>query len=440
MSMRTLELKSLKPNPLRDFTVDPVDDGNVARLKESIKEHGFWSGVVGRRGDNGSIQVAAGWHRVKAAMQAGIKEAQIFVADFDDSDMIRVYATENATQRGNSSTAIAGSVASAVRFLAKAVSTGNIPSGVEISTPEYEKQGIGWRPVVQLLANIPGINTGSAQQQLANIKASGDYARIIDEVRDEIEREHKEAIKAMEKAERERIVAEEAAQKAEQERKAAAQRAKVTKEEAERKKAEAARQKAEIEAKLAEKRRKEMAEEAAKFDKLRTTVTTAREAADKANEREVTFDFEGVAAKLTNPLQIDVFRQAVTSDAVLPYLPVRKQAALAGQLVRMAKDQDTELTGTFIRQNVHSLVLNVQERERKFDRQDREKLQAHGWEARMKDYQHDFARAIGSALGIAQDIIRHNKSRPANSTFYRSAAMTSALDKAKQLCKLLSQL
>jgi hypothetical protein len=40
--------------------------------------------------------------------------------------MIRVYARENATQRGNSSTAVAGTVASAVRFLAKGIMTGSI--------------------------------------------------------------------------------------------------------------------------------------------------------------------------------------------------------------------------------------------------------------------------------------------------------------------------
>lgn len=59
-------------------------------------------------------------------MKAGHKTADLFVGDFDDESMIRVYATENATQRGNSSTAIAGSVASAIRFLAKAMMTGNL--------------------------------------------------------------------------------------------------------------------------------------------------------------------------------------------------------------------------------------------------------------------------------------------------------------------------
>jgi hypothetical protein len=53
-------------------------------------------------------------------MEAGIKSAEVFVhCDLDDAGMVRVYATENATQRGNTSNAVAGTVAAAVRFVAK---------------------------------------------------------------------------------------------------------------------------------------------------------------------------------------------------------------------------------------------------------------------------------------------------------------------------------
>ena len=52
--------------------------------------------------------------------------ADLFVADdMDTPTMIRVYARENATQRGNSSTAVLGSVASAVRYITKAVHYGD---------------------------------------------------------------------------------------------------------------------------------------------------------------------------------------------------------------------------------------------------------------------------------------------------------------------------
>jgi len=44
------------------------------------------------------------------------------------------------------------------------------------------ESGIGREIVLRFLAGIPGINAGNVEQQLANLKASGDYARIIREV------------------------------------------------------------------------------------------------------------------------------------------------------------------------------------------------------------------------------------------------------------------
>ena len=73
------------------------------------------------------IQLVFGHHRIRAAIAAGIREDDIKVlSDIGDADMTRMYASENATQRGNSGTALAGSVASAVKFLARGVMTGTI--------------------------------------------------------------------------------------------------------------------------------------------------------------------------------------------------------------------------------------------------------------------------------------------------------------------------
>jgi hypothetical protein len=56
---------------------------------------------------NGHIEIGAGHHRVRAAPKAGIKTADVFVGEFDDAAMIQVFATENATQPVNTSTAVA---------------------------------------------------------------------------------------------------------------------------------------------------------------------------------------------------------------------------------------------------------------------------------------------------------------------------------------------
>jgi ParB-like chromosome segregation protein Spo0J len=95
-----IRLNELRPNPYRDFHVDPIDSRQVQALRASIEQDGFWGGIVCRR-MKGEIQIGAGHHRVEAALQAGIKEADICVASLDDEAMIRVYARENATQRGH---------------------------------------------------------------------------------------------------------------------------------------------------------------------------------------------------------------------------------------------------------------------------------------------------------------------------------------------------
>jgi hypothetical protein len=137
-----------------------------------------------------------------------------------DAAIIRIYARETATQRGNSSTAVAGTVASAVRFLKKAILTGT--SG-EITGRSMETacgqiasdKGIGRELIVEFLDGVPGMTENAVKEQLANPKSSGDYARIIGDVKDEIERENREALKELERVERERQKAEEAERKAE---------------------------------------------------------------------------------------------------------------------------------------------------------------------------------------------------------------------------------
>jgi hypothetical protein len=53
-----------------------------------------------------------------------------------------------------------------------------------------EDEGVGRRVILAFLKEIPGINDRSVQQQLANLKSSGDYARLIAEAQHEIAAEH----------------------------------------------------------------------------------------------------------------------------------------------------------------------------------------------------------------------------------------------------------
>jgi len=100
---------------------------------------------------------------------------------------------------------LAGSAAAAIRFLARAIMTGAEVSEKFFRNPLERDQargnlasdrGIGRDVVVRFLDGVPGINDGTVRQQLSNLKSSGDYARIIGEIQQEIEEENKEALKA----------------------------------------------------------------------------------------------------------------------------------------------------------------------------------------------------------------------------------------------------
>ncbi len=455
-----VELRSLKPNPTRDFIVDPIDDEVVARLKQSIKDYGFWGGVVGRRLQDGTRQIGAGHHRVIAALEAGIKTADITVLNEDQCDdemMMRMYAVENATQRGNNSTAQNGSVASAVRLIAKAVLTGQSSKIFELSEREAKQftndQGLGQAPVVRFLDGVPGINSGTVMQSLASLKDSGDYARIIHEVQEEIEHENKEALKALEEAEEEQKQLqheqEEAVKRqkaAEATRKEASARAKTAQEETEKKRAKEElqrakqkRQQADDEAAIAEKRRKEADEEMKKFEDLRKTRDAAAKAAEAANGKPRVFDLEGVSVILKNPHQLDVFRKQVTGPGIAPYLPVENQAGLAKQLVDLAAEQDRELSGAFIRENLATLVMQVKHTKRTLDKEESKQLLQQSLQRKMDSYQDDFSRNCRGMAASGNRIVELLKEWPKDLPFAISTEFRNALKIAKTVIDILNE-
>jgi hypothetical protein len=459
-----VELETLKANPLRDFTIDPIDPEVVAALKSSIKEHGFWGGIVCRQCDDGTIEIGAGHHRVQAALEAGLTTADLFVRnDVEDGEMVLLYATENATQRGNTSTALAGTVASAARHIAKMVLTGTSQEflgGRSLDTVRGQIQterGLGEDVIMEFLNGspkerkegtrdkIPGVNLGTIRQQLANLKSSGDYARIIAEVEQEIAAEEAQAMAVAEAAEREaeqrrqeqeeaerehqrRIQAQADAEArrrdAEAERKAAAERVKAARQDADRARreteaqaaeaeqrrreaeaqtAEAARIRAEAAAQLAEQRRQEAAAKEQKFAALRTksqqSRATAKKAVDSSAKRKKTFDYEGVAKHFKNAHQVDVFREMVESPGVKPLLPVESQGELASRLVRMAQERGEECTGRFIRENIRDALTMAKTAARQATKEEQAQLLRDSLRYREEQYQIDMIRALG---GLAE--------------------------------------
>jgi hypothetical protein len=123
----------------------------------------------------------AGHHRVAAAIRAGVKTADLFVGDIDMEGMIRIYARENVTQRGQSGTAQVGSVAAALRFRAKRIMLGHLSGFPETCQKARETlqgqigttRGLGEPIITELLRDIPDINETTVAQQLAVLNSSG---------------------------------------------------------------------------------------------------------------------------------------------------------------------------------------------------------------------------------------------------------------------------
>lgn len=193
MPIEPVRLKDLRDNPFRDSTVDPIDERKVALLVGSINEDEFWGGVTARPSPHGGYEIAAGHHRKRAAEQTGIKSAEILVANFTDAQMVRVLVKENAMQRGDDGYASLGSVAAAVHFLARGLLTGEKSGFPDFPKNGFEvarghllgKQGLGVKLIAKFLKDT-GLPRNQLDRLLQTLKDSGDYTRIIKEVRDDI--------------------------------------------------------------------------------------------------------------------------------------------------------------------------------------------------------------------------------------------------------------
>ena len=438
-----LTLSLLAPNPYRDFHVDPIDEAAVEVLTKSITEDGFWGGVVVRWNDTeGIYEIAAGHHRIKAAIAAGITKADLFVGDIDDAGMIRIYARENASQRGNGSTAVAGTVASAVRYLTK-----ELFSSPEFGRTKQCRQDIGSPAILTFLDGVPGVSKPCVENQLANLKASGDYARIVREVQQEVERDAAEAQRRMAEAaaeqERLRVKAEAEAAAAKRRAEEADAEAKRRKDAAAKAEAEAAKRRAEEAAVRAEEaariraeREEAMKAEAARFEAMKMK---ASKAADKAEEREVTFDFEGVAKHLKNENQVRVFREVVTGEGIKPFLPVDQQSALAESLVEEATRLNRELSGAFIRETVVALVLRFKEQHREMSKKEAERLRQADLMARAKYQMDNFSRSCRGMAAAGVHLAALMKDWPKELPFPVTGEFREALRLAKEVTDKLTK-
>lgn len=380
-----VELSKLSLNPCRDFQIDPIDPEAIERLRESINEHGFWGGVVVNQTADGVMEVVCGHHRIHAAIAEGVKSAELPVIKNADVDTkIAIYGTENATQRGNTSNARVGTVAAVVKVLAERhlseTSSGTgIRSALTCDGLLMNGKGIGQPAVLEYLneKKIPGHSVRTVNEDLANLRKSGDFTRIIEEVEADLIRQAKEA--------------EEEAARLEEERKVAEEQGRVK--EAEAKAKEEAKAKAKAKAK----------------GKASAKASKASKATAAHNPK--VFDYRGVSKHLKNADHIEAFRSTVTKKGIAELLPVDKQSELAAALVKEVEElrktqqgKKTELSGQFIREGIVRLVVDARRFQTAVNKDVKEKAIAAETERRFKERQHAASGYLRSFFKVCTQI------------------------------------
>jgi hypothetical protein len=387
MKMR-VQLKTLQPNPHRDFTVDPISDAAVAALKQSIKQDGFWGGAVVTKID-GEMFIACGHTRTRAAIESGIKEADLYVVpDMSDEQLIRIYARENSTQRGNNSSAIAGTVASALKYLARQA-FGNSPENSGLFDGNSIRQGIGTSQILDFLGeNV--LKRSDIEQQLANLKSSGDYARILEEVQEEIEEEVGETLAELE----EKV---ETAKRADVKAKAEEQIASVIK----------------------------------KQEKLAEII-------EKNSER--TFDLEGVSKHLNVTSHLTTFRELCEKHSKL--LPVRSQAGLAKALVASAakNSRNGEVTSRYISEAFIDQLTGAKRVQGQIDKEESDRLSRQSWNNRADSYQTHAAAGARMFNNNIFSLAELHKTKPKGVTLHLNTDLRNAVADVKETLARLAKI
>ena len=98
-----VKLKNVLPNPFRDMDNYPIHPQKVELLKKSIESTEFWENVVARDAGKGKIELAYGHHRLVALRElyGPNHEFNWIIKKFDDEEMLKSMADENAQEWGH---------------------------------------------------------------------------------------------------------------------------------------------------------------------------------------------------------------------------------------------------------------------------------------------------------------------------------------------------
>jgi len=197
--MTMIALERIRSNPFRDFELHPIDPVQVDKLKASIDADKFWASIVARKA-GGDYEIAFGHHRIEAARQLGMKEAPIEVRDLSDWQMVRMLASENATQRGSSAAAALDAIAAISKVLAyqcfrhDAANLVTILTGLDRRGGETiwgnirQGEGPGWHCILDVTPK-DAFTRSQVHTALGILKDSGRMATIVADARARAEAE-----------------------------------------------------------------------------------------------------------------------------------------------------------------------------------------------------------------------------------------------------------
>ena len=97
-NLSTLRVAEIEPN--REQPRKSFDDGAIAALADSIREHGMIQPILVRPLENGSDQSVAGERRWRAARMLGLEEVPVTIRAMSDQETMQIALIENL-QREN---------------------------------------------------------------------------------------------------------------------------------------------------------------------------------------------------------------------------------------------------------------------------------------------------------------------------------------------------
>jgi ParB-like chromosome segregation protein Spo0J len=390
MKLHDIPLNQIVPNPWRDEELYPVTDEQITILRNSIKDHGFFPGVVGRR-QHGKIELACGHARFAAARKARLESIPVAIDDLDDDQMLRLMTDENATQRGGNAGAVMNEVAAVTRRLMEglleAQTLGTIvPRGIKnafegnalataqgrLNTRRVKGEGeipIGHHTIRTYLGQGNPDNSHrperAIREAMSALKDSGRYDDIIDEVfrKHPIPIDHN--IKPAQKTE------------------------------------------------------------------------IAKTKQPKPKRRILD---ERTANLFPHDHQFHAFREAVTTQAAQKFIPVEKQLSLAKKITTPIHSQfDKRQVGApYIKRMVQAEVEDAAKKQRTIDKEERERFLAEQREERIDDELRNAnasLRGLLSAIASMSDLARQFPGHPKLGGF--SARLDTLVDAIKQFSKQL---